>query len=230
MLSFFNSTKRGRDIFQSVGSPKTKPSVLMLGNCAWPMDRPLIDLATFVYSTGLPRYGRIWTFIFFPVKCHDFFFTKRSGKGNPFPKRSSRFPFGQRRLNLYTSIFRWWSDLCLKNTDGAEIQLNHLGNRVNSGITYLSTGSSFWPTTEGNAKSLSMYQKMFRISQESRSSPKTYRFKTRRNFIFFTFNPLLGFISMVNCFRIGIAPWDSFHHHSHPHLGRSKFSLGKSER
>lgn len=93
MLSFFYSTKRGRDIFQSVGSPKTKPSVLMLGNCAWPMDHPLIDLATFVYSTGLPRYGRIWTFIFSQWRnAMTFFLTKRSGKGNPFPKRSSSIP------------------------------------------------------------------------------------------------------------------------------------------
>ena len=176
MLSFFYSTKRGRDIFQSVGSPKTKPSVLMLGNCAWPMDRPFIDLATFVYSTGLPRYGRIWTFIFFPVKCHDFFLPSAVERGTRFQKGGVDSPLGQGGA-LSTSIFRWWSDLCLKrNTDGAEIQLNHLGNRVNSGIKYLSTGSSFWPATERNAKILTMYQKMFRISQESRSSPKDSSF------------------------------------------------------
>ena len=114
---------------------------------------------------------------FFPVKCHGFFFTKRSGKGNHVSKKVESIRLWAQGGALSTSIFRWWSDLCLKrNTDGAEIQLNHLGNRVNSGIKYLSTGSSFWPATERNAKILTMYQKMFRISQESRSSRKDSSF------------------------------------------------------
>lgn len=114
---------------------------------------------------------------FFPSEMPWFFFLPSAvERGTRFRKGGVDSPLGQGGA-LSTSIFRWWSDLCLKrNTDGAEIQLNHLGNRVNSGIKYLSTGSSFWPATERNAKILTMYQKMFRISQESRSSPKDSSF------------------------------------------------------
>ena len=106
-------------------------------------------------------------------------------RGTLFRKGRVDSPLGQGGV-LSTSICRWWSDLCLKNTDGAEIQLNHLGNRVNSGINYLSTGSSFWPATERNAIILSMYQKMFRISQESRSSPKDLSFLKPDVILFFS--------------------------------------------